>query len=78
MDEVKGLSEKQVLNRIEKGLVNKVLDDKTRSNWEIIRDNVFTLFNLFNVLIAIALISVGAFSNLFYMAIILVNIGIGI
>ncbi len=78
MDEVKGLSEKQVLNRIEKGLVNKVLDDKTRSNWEIIRDNVFTLFNLFNVLIAIALIFVGAFSNLFYMAIILVNIGIGI
>src|SRR5699024_10663756 len=61
-----------------KGQVNKIDEDKTRTNWEIFRDNVFTLFNLFNVLIAIALIYVGAYSNLFYMAIILLNIGIGI
>ena len=77
-EKITGLSEKQVLNRIEKGQVNKLDDDKTRSNWEIIRDNVFTLFNLFNVLIAIALLYVGAYTNLFYMAIIILNCAIGI
>ena len=77
-EKITGLSEKQVLNRIEKGQVNKLDDDKTRSNWEIIRDNVFTLFNLFNVLIAIALLYVGAYTNLFYIAIIILNCAIGI
>ena len=77
-EKITGLSEKQVLNRIEKGQINKLDDDKTRSNWEIIRDNVFTLFNLFNVLIAIALLYVGAYTNLFYMAIIILNCAIGI
>ena len=77
-EKITGLTEKQVENRILKGQINKVDDDKTRTNWEIIRDNVFTLFNLFNVLIAIALIYVGAYTNLFYMAIIILNIGIGI
>ena len=77
-EKITDLTEKQVENRILKGQINKVDDDKTRTNWEIIRDNVFTLFNLFNVLIAIALIYVGAYTNLFYMAIIILNIGIGI
>ena len=43
-DELNGLTDKQVEKRIESGKVNKVEDDKTRSNWEIIRDNVCTLF----------------------------------
>ena len=77
-EKITGLTEKQVENRIEKGMVNKTEEDKTRSNWEIIRDNVFTLFNLFNVLIAIALIAVQAYSNLAYMLIIIVNVCIGI
>ena len=77
-EKIKGLTDKQVMNRIEKGEKNEYAEDKTRSNWEIIRDNVFTLFNFFNVLIAIALIYVGAYSNLFYMAIIILNCGIGI
>ena len=77
-EEITGLTEKQVENRIEKGMVNKTEEDKTRSNWEIIRDNVFTLFNLFNVLIAIALIAVQAYSNLAYMLIIIINVCIGI
>ena len=77
-DELNGLTDKQVEKRIESGKVNKVEDDKTRTNWEIIRDNVCTLFNLFNLLIAIALISVKAYTNLAYMLIIIVNIVIGI
>ena len=77
-EELKGLTDEQVLQRIENGQINKVEDDKTRTNWEIIRDNVCTLFNLFNLLIAIALISVKAYTNLAYMLIIIVNIVIGI
>lgn len=77
-EELKGLTDEQVLQRIENGKINKVEDDKTRTNWEIIRDNVCTLFNLFNLLIAIALISVKAYTNLAYMLIIIVNIVIGI
>ena len=77
-EELNGLTEKQVENRINEGKINKVEDDKTRTNWEIIRDNVCTLFNLFNLLIAIALISVQAYTNLAYMLIIIINIVIGI
>ena len=77
-EKIRGLTEDEVRARIEKGQINKTDDDKTRSNWEIIRDNVCTLFNLFNLLIAIALIAVHAYTNLAYMLIIVVNIVIGI
>lgn len=77
-ESLKGLTNKQVEERIKDGKVNKVEDNKTRTNWEIIRDNVCTLFNLFNLLIAIALIAVKAYTNLAYMLIIVVNIIIGV
>ena len=77
-ESLKGLTNKQVEERIKDGKVNKVEDNKTRTNWEIIRDNVCTLFNLFNLLIAIALIAVKAYTNLAYMLIIVVNIIIGL
>ena len=77
-EELKGLNDEQVQERIKEGKINKVEDDKTRTNWEIIRDNVCTLFNLFNLLIAIALIAVKAYTNLAYMLIIIINIVIGI
>lgn len=77
-ESLKGLTNKQVEERIKDGKVNKVEDNKTRTNWEIIRDNACTLFNLFNLLIAIALIAVKAYTNLAYMLIIVVNIIIGV
>ncbi len=53
-------------------------DKITKSTGQIIRDNLCTLFNLFNLLIAIALISVKAWSNLFFILIIMLNTAIGI
>lgn len=50
----------------------------TKTNGQILKDNICTLFNLFNLLIAIALACVGAWSNLFFILIIAVNICIGI
>ncbi|MDU5110271.1 MAG: cation-translocating P-type ATPase [Clostridium sp.] len=72
-----GLTKEEVLERKEKGEIN-IVDEKTvKSNWEIISGNVFTLFNLYNFIIAIALMSVGAYSNLAFMLIIILNICIG-
>ena len=72
-----GLTEAEVLERKEKGQVNIVEEKTVKSNWEIVAGNVFTLFNLYNFLIAVALMSVGAYSNLAFMLIIILNICIG-
>ena len=72
-----GLAEAEVLERKKKGQINIVEEKTVKSNWEIISGNVFTLFNLYNFLIAIALMSVGAYSNLAFMLIIILNICIG-
>ena len=72
-----GLTEAEVLERKEKGQINIIEEKTVKSNWEIIAGNVFTLFNLYNFLIAIALMSVGAYSNLAFILIIILNISIG-
>ena len=72
-----GLRSEEVLERKAKGEIN-IVDEKTvKSNWEIISGNIFTLFNLYNFIIAIALTAVGAYSNLAFMLIIILNICIG-
>ena len=78
MDKIHGLSNKEVEEQIQKGNVNTLPKDNLKSNWKIIADNVFTLFNLYNLIIAIALISVKAYTNVFFFAIIAVNVLIGI
>ncbi len=57
---------------------NKSKGLATKSTAEIIRDNVCTVFNLLNVIIAVALALVHAWSNLFFIFIIIVNTLIGI
>lgn len=63
MKKIQGLSNKEVEEQIQKGNVNTLPKDNLKSNWKIIADNVFTLFNLYNLIIAIALISVKAYTN---------------
>ncbi|NFU30178.1 HAD family hydrolase, partial [Clostridium botulinum] len=72
-----GLTEKEVLDRKVKGQINIVEEKNVKSDWQIICDNVFTLFNLYNSIIAIALMMVGAYSNLAFMLIIILNVCIG-
>ena len=78
MKKINGLSDQEVKKRIEEGKVNNSNTDNLKSNWEIIRDNVFTLFNLFNLIIAVALGCVQAYSNMVFILIIIVNVLIGI
>ncbi len=77
-EEIKGLTDKEIQDRKEKGQVNITDDRNTKTNWEIVSENIFTLFNLFNFLIAVALTLVGAYSNLAFMLVIILNVTIGI
>lgn len=73
-----GLNEQEVNKRIQDGLKNSEPTSITKTNAQIIKDHVFTLFNLLNFLIALALAFVGAWTNLFFIAIIVANLLIGI
>ena len=56
----RGLTIKQVEERITNNLVNFNTDVKTKSVKEIVVENAFTLFNIINIILAIAIISVGS------------------
>lgn len=77
-NELSGLSNKEVEEQINKGNINKMPNNNLKSNWRIVAENVFTLFNLYNLIIAIALICVKAYTNVFFFAIITINVLIGI
>ena len=48
MININGLTTEEVQKRINEGKSNNSNTDNLKSNWQIIKDNVFTLFNLFN------------------------------
>ena len=73
-----GLTEAEARRLREMGGGNTPPPPITKSTGQIIRENVCTLFNLFNVLIAAALALVGAWSNLLFILIIALNTAIGI
>lgn len=68
-----GLSNKQVKLRIEQGLLNKEAIVPTKTISRIIRDNVFTLFNLLNFGLALAIFAIGSYKNLLFMGIVVCN-----
>lgn len=73
-----GLNKNEIADRIKEGKQNIVQSNITKTKGQIIKSNVFTLFNLLNALIAVALAVVGAWSNMVFTGIILLNIIIGI
>lgn len=77
-DKLQGLTQAQVQERIEQGKVNENADVKTRSIGRIVYDNVCTLFNLVNIILACAIFWTGSYRNLLFMLIIFCNIAIGI
>ena len=76
--EIRGLSQEEVQERIASGQQNDYQEDATKSTWQIFSDNILTLFNFLNFGIGVCLLFVGAYSNMAYLAIIMVNIIIGI
>ena len=73
-----GLSKEEVCQQVEWGLINTMPDKMTKTNTQIIKDNLFTLFNFFNFFIAFCLLFVGAYSNMLFILIIIINILLGI
>ena len=67
MDDVKGLTSKEVEKRVNEGLVNTINNTKTKSIREIVLTNIFTYFNILNVILAAAIVVSGiVFNRLFY------------
>ncbi len=73
-----GLTSAQVEKRKEDGQVNLVDTKNTKTYRTIILGNIFTFFNILCMLVAAALISVGAWGDCFFMVIVIANTGIGI
>ncbi len=73
-----GLSRQEVEERHQRGEGQSQAESITKSRGRIVRENVLTLFNGLNFLIAGLLFAVGAYSNMLFIAIIILNILIGI
>ena len=73
-----GLTEEQVQSRIAHGAINTPVDSENLTLQDIVKENVFTYFNLIFLIITILLCVVGSFRDLTFLPIILANIFIGI
>ena len=69
-----GLTYEQVQAKKANGRQNIQPEKSTKSTGRILKDNICTLFNLFNLLIAVALALVGAWSNLLSIVCLVLNI----
>ena len=75
---ITGLSAREVTERRERGEGGAAAERITKSRAQIVRENVFTLFNLLNFIIAGLLFAVGAYTNMLFLAVIFLNIAVGI
>ncbi|MCI8760043.1 MAG: cation-translocating P-type ATPase [Clostridia bacterium] len=73
---MEGLTSKQVKQRQETNQVNYDTTVPTKSIKKIIYDNFFTLFNIINLLLGIAIFLVGSYKNMLFLGIIIINTAI--
>lgn len=73
-----GLTSAEVESRIAEGKVNANTDLKTKSVKELVVENVCTLFNLINIILAVLVIVTGAWKNLTFLGIVFANTAIGV
>ncbi|MCM1418439.1 MAG: HAD-IC family P-type ATPase, partial [Roseburia sp.] len=77
-DPRRGLSDEEVAERVRLGRVNGDQNVKTKSVKQILAENVFTFFNLINVVLAALVFFVGSPKNALFALVIVFNTGIGI
>lgn len=75
---ISGLNNEEVQERINQGLINGISKPVSKTYYQILIENICTLFNLLNFLIFIALVWVEAWSNTIFIVIIICNAVIGI
>lgn len=73
-----GLNDILVQERIEKGWNNRAVESPEKTNKQIVKENVFTYFNLIFLVLSILLIIAGSYRNLTFLPIIIANTLIGI
>lgn len=73
-----GLTKREAEEKIARGECNGSFSVKSKSVKRIFADNIFTLFNLINILLAVSVALVGAYRNMLFMGVILCNTAIGI
>lgn len=73
-----GLTSQQVQEHRLHGWINKEVDPTSKSTKDIIKENVFTYFNLIFLVLAILLCIAGSFRNLTFLPVIIANTLIGI
>lgn len=73
MEEFKGLSTKEVKQRINNGKVNYDTTTPSKSIKQILIENTCTLFNFINLILGIAIIVVGSYKNLLFLGVVICN-----
>lgn len=73
-----GLTEREVQERIKKGQVNTLPKAPSRTIGQIIRANLFTLFNAINAVLAVIVIIAGSPKNALFAGVIISNTLVGI
>ena len=68
-----GLTSAEVEERISAGFINFTNQKTTKTAWEIIRDNIFTFFNMLYVAITVLLCIAKSFGNLTYLLVVIPN-----
>ncbi|MGN1133422.1 MAG: HAD-IC family P-type ATPase, partial [Oscillospiraceae bacterium] len=77
-DNVKGLTQQEVEQRIKDGKVNGNTDIKTKSVKTIVKENIFTFFNFLNIFLALLVLIFGNIKNAMFLGVIVCNTAIGI
>lgn len=77
-DIFKGLSDKEVRQRILRGEVNRLPKAPSRTIWQMIRANFFNVFTIINLVLAAVVIIAGSPKNAIFAFVIIINSFIGI
>ncbi len=73
MQQITGLTNEEVKQRIEKGLINCDTTTPSKSIKQILVENTCTLFNFINIVLAVAIIIVGSYKNLLFLGVVICN-----
>lgn len=68
-----GLTDEEVKLRIDNNQVNYDTSIKTKSIPKIIFENIFTLFNILNLILALLIFLVGSYKNLLFLGVVICN-----
>lgn len=73
-----GLTDEQVKSRIDAGLTNNFNTNTTKSYRQIFKDNLFTFFNVLNLVFTVLIIMTGYIKELVFLLVVVGNLIIGI